>query len=100
MKLFKTKTEPIVVQTTQEMIDAATDRLYSDITKLEVMKNDALSSFRAVANNLGGINENLKDKVDKLESLISFAKEKKGVAEKIINDNDAVRKKILDIIGE
>lgn len=102
MKLFKTKTkiEPVVIQTTQEMIDAATDRLYSDITDLKIMKDNALSSFRAVANNLGGINENLKDKVDKLESLISFAKEEKGVAEKMISDNDAVRKKILDIIGE
>lgn len=77
-----------------------TDRLYSDITDLKTMKDNALSSFRAVANNLGGINENLKDKVDKLESLISFAKEEKGVAEKMISDNDAVRKKILDIIGE
>lgn len=77
-----------------------TDRLYSDITDLKTMKDNALSSFRAVANNLGGINENLKDKVDKLESLISFAKEEKGVAEKMISDNGAVRKKILDIIGE
>lgn len=102
MKLFKTKTktESVVVKTTQEIIDAATDRLYLDITDLKVMKDNALSSFRTVANNLSGINENLQDKLDKLQALINFATEEKDVAEKMISDNEAVRKKIIDIIGE
>ena len=57
------KTEPVVVKTTQEIVDDAVIRLSSDIVELQDMKENALSSFRAVANTLGGINENLKDKV-------------------------------------
>ena len=97
---MKSKKTPIVVKTTQEIVDDAVIRLSSDIMDLQDMKECALSSFRAVANTLGGINENLKDKVDKLESLITFATDKKGQTEKMISDNDAVRKKIIDIIGE
>ena len=100
MSLFKKKEEPVVIKTTQEIIDDAVIRLSSDIVKLQDMKECALSSFRSAANNLGGINENLKDKVDKLQSLINFATDKKGEAEKMINDNEAVRQKIIDIIGE
>lgn len=100
MKFFKKKEEPVVIKTTQEIVDDAVIRLSSDIVELQDMKEYALSSFRSVANNLGGINENLKDKVDKLQSLISFATDKKGEAEKMINDNEAVRQKIIDIIGE
>lgn len=94
------KTEPVVVKTTQEIVDDAVIRLSSDIVELQDMKESALSSFRSVANNFGGINENLKDKVGKLQSLIDFATDKKGEAEKMINDNEAVRQKIIDIIGE
>lgn len=101
MELFCKKTvvstEP---KTTQEIIDSAMDRLCADITDLTVMKDNALSSFRVAANNLGGINESLRDKVDKLQTLISFATTEKDSVEKMINDNTAVRNKILDIIGE
>ena len=97
---MKSKKTQIVVKTTQEIVDDAVIRLSSDIVELQDMKECALSSFRSVANTLGGINENLKDKVDKLESLINFATDKKGQTEKMISDNQAIRQKIIDIIGE
>lgn len=100
MELFCKKAEPVVVKTTQEVIDDAVNRLSADITDLTLMKNDALSSFRITANTLGGINETLKDKVDKLQSLILFATGEKDNVEKMISDNEAVRQKIIDIIGD
>lgn len=102
MNFFRTKqkTEPVIAKSTFEMVDDAVIRLSSDINNLSAMRDDTLSSFRAIANNLNGINEQLKDKADTLDRLINFATDEKGVAQKLMSDNDSVRKKLLDIIGE
>ena len=90
----------VVEKTTMEIVDDTIIRLSSDVLALNDLKENALSSFRECANSLNGINEELKDKVATLDRLIKFASGEKSMAEKMMNDNESVRKKILDIIGE
>lgn len=98
---FKKKvTNTPVVETTEQVVAKAVDKLKVDVDRLAAMKDTALSAFRSTANNLASINEQLNGKVNTINDLIKFATEDKANAEKMIADNEAVCKKILDIIGE
>ena len=82
------------VRTTDEAINAATDRLASDITTLAGKRDMALSAFRQAATDLDNINSGLRDKINKFNDLAAF------IGSQIIEDNTKVRQRILDIIGE
>lgn len=88
------------VRTTDEAINAATDRLTSDITTLAGKRDVALSAFRQVATDLDNVNCGLRDKISKFNDLAAFIDSQRSTASQIIEDNDKVRKRILDIIGE
>ena len=88
------------VRTTEEAINAATDRLASDITTLADKRDVALSAFRQAATDLDNINSGLRDKINKLNDLAAFIDSQRSTASQIIEDNDKVRKRILEIIGE
>lgn len=88
------------IRTTEEAINAATDRLASDITTLADKRDVALSAFRQAATDLDNINSGLRDKINKLNDLAAFIDSQRSTASQIIEDNDKVRKRILDIIGE
>lgn len=88
------------VRTTEEAINAATDRLASDITTLAGRRDVALSAFRQAAIDLDNINSRLRDKISKFNDLAAFIDSQRSTASQIIEDNDKVRKRILDIIGE
>ena len=88
------------VRTTEEAISAATDRLASDITTLAGKRDVALSVFRQAATDLDNINSGLRDKIYRLNDLTAFIESQRSTASQIIEDNDKVRKHILDIIGE
>lgn len=88
------------VRTTEEAINATTDRLASDITILAGKRDVALSASRQAATDLDNINSGLRDKINKFNDLTAFIDSQRSTASQIIEDNDKVRKRILDIIGE
>lgn len=83
-----------------KVIQGATDRISVDILDLTEEKEDTLSLFRATANKLGKINEELTEKSEDLKALSVFIKEQDAATQLMISDNEAVRSKILEIIGK
>lgn len=75
-------------------------RLASDITTLAGKRDVALSAFRQAATDLDNINSGLRDKINKFNDLTAFIDSQRSTASQIIEDNDKVCKRILDIIGE
>jgi hypothetical protein len=86
--------------TTEDAIKMATSHLANDITGLSSRKDSALSTFRRTATELSSINDALKTKLCNLDELSSFIQEQQNAANQMIHDNDAVRSRILEIIGE
>ena len=99
--MFKKKKVPTVVTppSTQEMIASATKKIESDITSCSAQKDSALSVFRQTATKLEAVNKRLAVSLDDLSALMQFAQERKESVEQAITDNDAVKNKILEIIG-
>ena len=100
--IFKKKKDVVVpvVKTTEELLKESTTKLTSDIAHLSAMKDSALSSFRTTAIKLETINERLNNNIKVIDEMISLVEAEKKNAKKQVADNEAVRKKILDIIGE
>ncbi len=94
MKLFNTTVS------TDVAIQKATTSLAGDIKDLSAQRDDALSTFRATAVRLSTINEGLAVKKGNLNELAAFIQEQSMAADKMISDNEAVRSRILEIIGE
>lgn len=85
---------------TNAAMNKAMTRVVQDVRTLSQRKDNAVSAFRAAANNLAQINGALQDEVIYIKQLAAFAAEKEAEAERMIADNDAVRGKIIDLIGE
>lgn len=85
---------------TGKALNAVTSRLATDIAVLAQQKNDALSVFRNTANQLEQINDELGESLENLSTLAAFIAEKKTDTELMMADNNAVRSKIIEIIGE
>lgn len=83
-----------------EAIAVVTQRLMEDSATLNAQKNEALSVFRQTAENLGQINKGLTENAQQYDKLKDFAETQRDSALKAIADNEAVMRKILDIIGE
>lgn len=100
--IFKKEKDVVVpvVKTTEELLKESTTKLTNDIAHLSAMKDNALSSFRATATKLESINERLSNNIKVIDELVSLVEAEKKNAKKQVADNEAVRKKILDIIGE
>lgn len=86
--------------TTEQIIESTTSKLASDINALSARKVRALSLFRQTAEELATVNGGLKQSLDALSGLQSFINEQTESTNKMIADNETVRSKILDIIGE
>ena len=78
----------------------AINRLADDILVNTQRRENALSSFRRTANELADINEQLTTRKAFYETLTATLTDQKSQTDKMIADNEAVRKKILEIIGE
>lgn len=85
---------------TQLFFSAATLKIHRDIISLTSRRDKALFAFRKTAVKLGLINEELNTRVEQMDTLTSLIAEEKVSATKMIQDNAAVRSRILDIIGE
>lgn len=70
------------------------------MASLDARKNKAISVFRQTANELAAINEGLSKSLGTLGQLQAFIASQTESANKMIADNEAVRGRILDIIGE
>ena len=90
----------VMAKTTSQIISAATTKLSGDITSLSARRTHALSVFRKTAEDLGTINADLTEKVNQMDALANFIAEEKSSATQMISDNEAVRTRILEIIGE
>lgn len=99
MSLKKNKTVVTPVST-ESMMDSMTQRFESDIAELETQRVSALNVFRTTANKLNSINDKLTESVSNYDAMITVLEIKKQQAQKAIADNNAVRSKIIDIIGE
>lgn len=76
------------------------ERLVNDINCLQTDREDALSSFRMTANNLADINIHLNQKIQFFDGIVEQIAAQSKMAKQMVADNEAVRGKILDIIGE
>ena len=88
------------VRTTEEAINATTERLISDIADFACKRDAVLSILRQMTTDLDNINSELGDKIYRLNDLRAFIESQRSTASQIVEDNNRVRKHILDIIGE
>ena len=93
---WQKKRELTLVEQTTE----AVDRLSAEVGGLHLERNYALSTFRETANWLAQINEELGQKSALCGTLMTQMKTVQESISKQVEDNDKVRGKILDIIGE
>lgn len=94
--IWRKKKEP----TLTEQAVTAIDRLSTEVSDLRDERGLALSSFRETANWLAQINDELGEKAALCGSLIAQLTREQGKISQQCEDNDKVRCKILDIIGE
>lgn len=83
----------------QMIFSAATLKLHRDIRVLSTRRNKALSVFRKTAEKLGIVNADLNEKVAQMDTLTELIAAEKSSATQMIHDNEAVRTKMLEIIG-
>ena len=88
------------IQTMEEVFSSALTKLDTDLHSIQAEKDATLSIFRQTATNLENINHRLGTTVDNIENLIDYAQRSKNDVTKMMSDNEAVRSKIIEIIGE
>lgn len=86
--------------TSEQAISIVTTKLAGDISNLSTQQTKAVNTFRETVNELEANNVALRTSVENFNNLMSFIQEKKAEAERMIVNNESVRQKILDIIGE
>lgn len=84
----------------EDPVKAAVDKISDDISNLSAKKEYAISVFRSTADQLASINSEMENKMSELDTLATFIQHQKDVASKVVSDNESVRTKILEIIGE
>lgn len=99
MSLKKNKTVPPVV-TTESMMESMVKKFDTDMVELETQRESALGVFRTTATKLQSINDKLSSCITNYEKMIDYITSKKEVAQRSMAENAAVRKKIVEIIGE
>lgn len=88
------------IQTMEEVFNSALVKLDTDLHTIQAEKDATLSIFRQTATKLENINHRLGTTVDNIENLIDYAQRSKNDITKMMSDNEAVRSKIIEIIGE
>lgn len=86
--------------TTEKILNAATTKLAGDITALSARRDSAVGVFRQTLNELDSVNLGLKSSIEKFDNLTAFINEQKSIAEAKVSDNEKIRAKIVEIIGE
>lgn len=84
----------------QEAVQKGMEAIAEKQEKLGARKENALSAFRNAAVELDAVNTGLQETVTIANRMAAFFQGQADDAEQAICDNNAVRDKILDIIGE
>lgn len=87
-------------KTTKAILSQATAKLAGDIVSLSQQRDSAVSTFRETALKLETINSDLRQRIVDCDELVSFINQQKSSAVLMVSDNDKVRTRILEIIGE
>lgn len=85
---------------TEQILNIATMKLTEDITDLSDRRDNAVGVFRKTLNELDSVNAGLKSSIEKFDNLSKFIVEQRAVAEAKVSDNEKIRAKIVEIIGE
>lgn len=85
---------------TEQILNVATAKLSGDITALSARRDSAVGVFRKTLEELDSVNMGLKSSIEKFDNLSAFITEQKAVAEAKMTDNEKIRAKIVEIIGE
>lgn len=85
---------------TEQIISNTTERMSSDVARLEQQRDTALNIFRGTINKIDNVNTELEQSVARFNSLIDFATHKRAEAQKQLDENMKIRQKIVEIIGE
>ena len=93
---FTKKKQPTLV----EQAVTAVDRIFDEMSDLRDERDFALSSFRRTADRLEEINDELEIKASLCRTLQAQLADTQENIEQHIQDNESVRLRILDIIGE
>lgn len=86
--------------TTEQVLNITTAKLAGDITNLSARRDSAVDVFRKTLTELDSVNLGLKSSIEKFDNLAAFITEQKAVAEAKVSDNEKIRAKIVEIIGE
>lgn len=88
------------VETTEVVAEKVVKALTVNSENLTKRRDEAISGFRFAANELAEVNIGLAENAALAKKMADFFNDCVEGANKQISDNDAVRKRILEIIGE
>lgn len=87
-------------KTAQQAFNTFNTRLDSDITKLTAQKNASLNVFRNTITKIDASNAELAAVIENLTAYKNYIEGQITNAQNLMNENNTVRAKIVEIVGE
>lgn len=87
-------------KTAQQAFNTFNTRLDSDITKLTTQKNASLNVFRNTITKIDASNAELAAVIENLTAYKNYIEGQITNAQNLMNENNTVRAKIVEIVGE
>lgn len=87
-------------KTAQQAFNTFNTRLDSDITKLTAQKNASLNVFRNTITKIDDSNAELAAVIENLTAYKNYIEGQITNAQNLMNENNTVRAKIVEIVGE
>ena len=87
-------------KTAQQAFNTFNTRLDSDITKLTAQKNASLNVFRNTITKIDASNAELSAVIENLTAYKHYIEGQITNAQNLMNENNTVRAKIVEIVGE
>lgn len=87
-------------KTAQQAFNTFNTRLDSDITKLAAQKNASLNVFRNTITKIDASNAELSAVIENLTAYKNYIEGQITNAQNLMNENNTVRAKIVEIVGE
>ena len=87
-------------KTAQQAFNTFNTRLDSDITKLTAQKNASLNVFRNTITKIDASNAELSAVIENLAAYKNYIEGQITNAQNLMNENNTVRAKIVEIVGE
>ena len=87
-------------KTAQQAFNTFNTRLDTDITKLTAQKNASLNVFRNTITKIDASNAELSAVIENLTAYKNYIEGQITNAQNLMNENNTVRAKIVEIVGE